>query len=171
MLWQLVGSGKQGAMLEVMEPIVTVPPVSSWCAGFRRLTFSCFGDARGTLMPVEAQRDVPFAIERVYIIDNVAPDLPRGHHAHYTLRQVLLPLRGAFEMVMDDGQRQWVEPLTSPREGLLLEGLIWHEMRAFSPDCLIMALASAPYDEADYIRDYSVFQQVVGQFHQPKEAT
>lgn len=153
----------------VMEPAVQVPPLSQWRAGFQRVTFPCFGDARGTLMPVEAQRHVPFPIERVYIIDNVAPDIPRGHHAHYTLRQVLVPLRGSFEMFMDDGQRQWVEPMTSAQEGLLVEGLIWHEMRAFSPDCLIMALADAPYDEADYIRDYQVFQQVARQFHQQKE--
>lgn len=153
----------------VMEPAVQAPPFSLWRAGFQRVTFPRFGDERGTLMPVEAQRQVPFSIERVYIIDNVTPDTPRGHHAHYTLRQVLVPLRGSFEMLMDDGQRQWVESMTSPQEGLLVEGLIWHEMRAFSPDCLIMALADAPYDEVDYIRDYQMFQRVARQFCQQKK--
>jgi hypothetical protein len=34
---------------------------------------------------------------------------------------------------------------------------IWHEMREFSSDCVILVLASAPYDESDYLRDYAHF--------------
>jgi hypothetical protein len=48
--------------------------------------------------------------------------------------------------------------LDSPTKGLLIGNLIWHEMRDFSPDCVLVVLASEPYDEADYIRDYDEFR-------------
>ena len=33
----------------------------------------------------------------------------------------------------------------------------WHEMYDFSPDCVLLVLASDIYDESDYIRDYDQF--------------
>ena len=30
-------------------------------------------------------------------------------------------------------------------------------MKGFSDDCLMLVVASLPYDEKDYIRDYSVY--------------
>ena len=35
-------------------------------------------------------------------------------------------------------------------------------MYDFSPDCVLMVLADSLYDEADYVRDYETFQQMVG---------
>ena len=34
---------------------------------------------------------------------------------------------------------------------------MWREMYDFSPDAVLMVLASELYDEADYIRDYGAF--------------
>ena len=47
--------------------------------------------------------------------------------------------------------------LNSPSKGLLIEGLIWREMKSFSKDCVLVVLASEPYNEDDYIRDYEDF--------------
>ena len=58
-----------------------------------------------------------------------------------------LPRQGAeIEVRLDD-----------PAIGLTLPPMVWHEMSDFSPDCVLMVLASAAYDEADYIRDYAEF--------------
>lgn len=35
-------------------------------------------------------------------------------------------------------------------------------MKNFSPDCVLVVLASEHYDESDYIRDYDKFLQEVG---------
>jgi len=43
----------------------------------------------------------------------------------------------------------------------LIEDLTWREMYDFSPDCVLMVLASEYYDESDYIRDYQEFLQIV----------
>jgi hypothetical protein len=35
--------------------------------------------------------------------------------------------------------------------------MCWREMRNFSPDCVLLVLASDHYDESDYIRDHDAF--------------
>ena len=39
-----------------------------------------------------------------------------------------------------------------PNRGIYLGPAVWHTTRRFSPDCVILLLAAAPYDEADYLR-------------------
>ena len=51
--------------------------------------------------------------------------------------------------------------LDNPNKGLLIEGLIWREMKDFSSDCVLVVLASEHYDESDYIRDYDKFLKEV----------
>ena len=51
--------------------------------------------------------------------------------------------------------------LDNPETGLIIEDLIWHEMHDFSADCVLLVLANDFYDEADYIRDYDEFLNVV----------
>ena len=38
---------------------------------------------------------------------------------------------------------------------------MWREMYDFSPDAVLMVLASEIYKEEDYIRDYDTFLQMV----------
>jgi hypothetical protein len=39
--------------------------------------------------------------------------------------------------------------------------MIWREIDNFSSGAVCLVLASSPYDESDYYRDYSVFKRVV----------
>ena len=48
-----------------------------------------------------------------------------------------------------------------PDKGLLIEGMVWHEMKEFSKDSVLLVLASEHYDEADYVRSYADFKQIV----------
>jgi len=114
-------------------------------------------DARGDLTFVEGGRHVPFAIARVYYLYNVPVDSRRGGHAHHALEQVIFALSGSFRIRLHDG-RGWQEHwLRDPRRGLLVERLVWREMDGFSQGAVCMVLASLPYDEADYIRDFDAF--------------
>ena len=65
-------------------------------------------------------------------------------------------------MVLDDGSRRISMCLDDPATGLLIEPMVWHEMSDFSPDCVLLVLADAPYDEADYIRDHADFLALAG---------
>ena len=63
--------------------------------------------------------------------------------------------------VLDDGNKREEIKLDNPNKGLFIEGLIWREMKDFSPDCVLVVLASEHYDESDYIRDYDKFLKEV----------
>ena len=120
-----------------------------------------FADARGALSFAEGNRHIPFAIQRVYYLYDVVPGQRRGAHAHHALHQVLIALAGSFTVSLDDGTTSVDRELTSPGRVLYLPPLVWHELRDFSPGAVCLALASAPFDETDYLRDYTAFLEAV----------
>jgi len=60
-------------------------------------------------------------------------------------------------MVLDNGKSREETWMSSPTRGLLIESMVWREMRDFSDDCVLLVLASEHYDETDYIRNYPEF--------------
>jgi dTDP-4-dehydrorhamnose 3,5-epimerase-like enzyme len=118
-------------------------------------------DERGYLTFMEGERQVPFAIRRIYTIYGVAPGYNRGHHAHRTCRQVLLPVAGAVTVVMDDGKRKRSVRADWPGTGILIEPMVWHTLEDFAPGTVCVVLASHAYDEADYIRDFEEYKRLV----------
>ena len=118
------------------------------------------GDERGSLIAIEESRDVPFAIARVYYLFGTREEVTRGLHAHRSLRQFAVAVRGSCTMLLDDGNLRGTLRLDDPTVGLMLPPMVWHEMSDFSDDCVLMVLADAPYDEADYIRDYDRFLEL-----------
>lgn len=119
-------------------------------------------DPRGDLTFIEGGRHVPFDIARVYYLYNVPVDADRGGHAHRQLQQVLFALSGSFRITVDDGFERREYWLRDPRIGLLISRMVWREMDSFSQGAVVMVLASHPYDEADYFRDYQEFLVAVG---------
>lgn len=115
------------------------------------------GDERGRLVAIEQMSDVPFAIARVYYVYGTTPGTVRGHHAHRALNQLAVAVAGSCNMLLDDGTIRTEVRLDDPAVGLTLPPMVWHEMSDFSPDCVLMLLADAHYDEADYIRGYTEF--------------
>ena len=61
---------------------------------------------------------------------------------------------GSFRIAVDDGRYRRVVDLDRAYYGLYLPPLIWAEELEFSAGAICLVLASLPYDEADYIRDY-----------------
>ena len=118
-------------------------------------------DEDGTLSFIEGNKDIPFKIARVYYLCDIPKDMERGKHAHRALEQILVAPTGQLEIFLDDGKNQEVILLNSPRQGLYIPSLIWRELRHFSKDAVCLVLASAAYDEADYIRSYDSFIKTV----------
>jgi len=117
------------------------------------------GDGRGMLVSLEALKNVPFEIKRVYYLTQLKSDHPRGFHAHKNLKQLVVCLNGSCDFILDDGQTKNTVHLNDPTKGLIIESMIWREMHNFSKDCVIMVLASEYYDESDYIRNYEDFKK------------
>lgn len=119
--------------------------------------FQQHGDARGMLVALEECRDIPFEIKRVYYLYDTEEGVRRGFHAHKSLEQILVCIHGSCKILLDNGHEKKVVPLERPYEGLYIANDIWREMYDFSPDAVLLVLASDFYREEDYIRDYDEF--------------
>jgi dTDP-4-dehydrorhamnose 3,5-epimerase-like enzyme len=118
-------------------------------------------DPRGNLSFVESSRHVPFAFNRVYYIYDIPSGSVRARHAHWTLHQLLIPVSGSFDVRLHDGEREETVTLNRPNIGLHVEPMVWHDLLNFSSGSVCVALASAPYDESDYIRHFDKFMAAV----------
>ena len=123
----------------------------------RTLDLPVIRDARGNLTFIEQSVGLPFPIRRVYYLYDVPGGAERGGHAHFALNQLILPLAGSFDVVLDDGQRRRTVHLNRPWTGVLVGPMIWRELQNFSSGSVCLVLASEPFDEADYIRDHGEF--------------
>jgi dTDP-4-dehydrorhamnose 3,5-epimerase-like enzyme len=121
------------------------------------IDFQILGDDRGSLVALERDKALPFDIKRIYYIYRTAEGVSRGFHAHKNLKQVAICVAGRCRMVLDNGITKEDAWLDSPTRGILIESMVWREMHDFSPDCVLLVLASEHYDESDYIRTYDQF--------------
>ena len=121
------------------------------------INFTAKGDERGWLIALESLKEVPFVIHRVYYIYSTQNGVVRGKHAHRDLRQLAVCVHGSCRILMDNGSERWAVELDRKDKGILIEPMVWHEMDSFSHDCVLMVMASALYDERDYIRNYADF--------------
>jgi dTDP-4-dehydrorhamnose 3,5-epimerase-like enzyme len=125
-------------------------------------TFQRHGDDRGMLVALEEMKDIPFNIKRVYYMYDTIEGVRRGFHAHKCLEQILVPIHGSCKIHLDDGTETAEVVLDKPFEGLYISNAVWREMYDFSPDAVLMVLASEYYDEKDYIRNYDEFLKYIG---------
>lgn len=116
-------------------------------------------DLRGNLTVIEAGRQVPFDIRRVYYLYDVPSGSERAGHAHRTLQQLIIAGSGSFSIHLDDGIRQESIFLNRSHKGVLLKPMVWRVINNFSSGAVCMVMASAHYDESDYIRDHTDFRR------------
>ena len=103
---------------------------------------------------------VPFAIKRVFWTYFTPESIVRGRHAHHRTEQVLIAAAGRIIVTTElPGGRIEVFRLEDPHVGVYVPPYAWHTMQ-YSHTSMQLALASAPYDESDYIRDYDQFRQI-----------
>ena len=126
-----------------------------------KYTFQPHGDDRGQLISLEEYNDIPFRIKRVYYMYDTVGNVTRGKHAHKNLEQILICIHGSCKVRLDNGSEKKIVVLEKPYEGLYVASNIWREMYDFSPDAVLMVLASEIYNEDDYIRDYDEFLKYI----------
>lgn len=114
-------------------------------------------DHRGNLSVVEAGRDVPFEIKRVYYLYDIPGGTARAGHAHKNLVQLMVAMSGAFDVTLDDGVEKRRFHLNRSYFGLLIPSMIWRDLDNFSSGAVCLNLTSDYFDENDYIRSYEDF--------------
>lgn len=127
--------------------------------------FNTHSDKRGSLVSIESKTSVPFNIKRIYYIHNIQTGVSRGFHAHKKLNQVMIAISGKCRVILDNGIKREEIWIQSPGQGLLIKNMIWREIYDFSPECILLVLASQKYDKTDYIRDYKKFHQRINKLN------
>jgi dTDP-4-dehydrorhamnose 3,5-epimerase-like enzyme len=117
-----------------------------------------FLDERGNLSFVEELKHIPFKIERTYWIYDVPGGETRGGHAYKENLEFIVALSGSFDVVLDDGAEKKTFHLNRSYYGLYVPNGLWRAMENFSTNSLALVLASVPYSEEDYIRNYEEFK-------------
>lgn len=126
-------------------------------AGCRIVDLPRVTDPRGNLTFIEGGSQIPFDVARVYYLYDVPGGESRGGHAHENLQQLIIAAAGSFDVIVDDGTETSRFHLNRSYYGLLLPRLTWRELGNFSTGSVCLVLASLPYSEDDYHRDYGDF--------------
>ncbi|RAR52955.1 UNVERIFIED_CONTAM: acetyltransferase-like isoleucine patch superfamily enzyme [Acidovorax defluvii] len=114
-------------------------------------------DMRGSLSVAELGQDVPFEARRYFLVYDVPSIEIRGEHAHLLCAQFLVAVKGRVHVVADDGDCREEFVLSQPSQGLFLPPMTWGIQYCYSPDAVLLVLASEHYDADDYVRDYDDF--------------
>ena len=121
-----------------------------------------FTDKRGSLTIIEEGIEVPFEIQRVYWIHNVPQGEERGGHSNKEVYEYVIAVCGSVDITLEDKNGKKRYHLDAKDKGLLIPPDTWDELRNFSPDAVLLVLASHSYDETAYINSYEEFLQYIG---------
>ena|SRR3990167_4669263 len=117
-------------------------------------------DDRGALTAIEAGIDMPFDLNRCYLLHHLSA--ARGGHAHKETYQLVVSAAGSCQVCLSpDGIQKKTFELNTPTQGLLIAPMTWIELPVFSSDALILVLASTHYESSKVIRDWDVFVNMV----------
>ena len=111
-------------------------------------------DPRGSLSYAQYDETLPFLPRRYFIVFDVGEGQTRGGHAHRTVHQLLICVKGSCQVSLDDGKTRDQISLDRPEVALYIPPKIWATQQRFSRDGVLMVLASEVYDPDEYIRDY-----------------
>ncbi len=111
----------------------------------------------GGLTFVESERDIPFAIKRIYCIYKIEENQHRGLHAHKKNWQLLFCPYGAIDIILTDGDEKETITLDNPSKGLVLNPGLWWEIIWRHDDSVLCVAVSEYYDSDEYIRNYDEY--------------
>jgi oxalate decarboxylase/phosphoglucose isomerase-like protein (cupin superfamily) len=116
-----------------------------------------FLDPRGNLSFIEEDTHLPFKIKRVYWIYDVPGGEHRGGHAFKDTEELIVALSGSFDVVLNDGEKEYRFSLNRSYYGVYVPKMIWRKLENFSTNSLALIIASTDYSEGDYIREFEEF--------------
>lgn len=133
------------------------------------ITFPTHSDERGSLTMAQSGPNglVPFEIKRTYWLHDIADEGERGAHATFKTNQLMIPLAGGCDVLVNDGV-SWRDfnlqhtPGRGEIQGLWIKNGVWRELKGFAPGTVILLLSDTLYEDADYVREWTDFLVRVG---------
>lgn len=117
-------------------------------------------DNRGNLSFIEEDTHLPFRIRRVYWIYDVPGGESRGGHAFRSTEELIVALSGSFDVVLNDGEKEYRFSLNRSYYGLYVPSMMWRLIENFSTNSLALVIASTDFDISEYIRDFNEFCRI-----------
>lgn len=130
---------------------------------YELLNFKVNADDRGCLVPLEANKDIPFSVNRIfYIYGTKGDNIVRGRHANRQSSFVLVMLAGSCKINIydNDGNYETVV-LDSPEKGLYLKNMTFKEMYDFTDNAVMICITDKHFDKDEYIDTYEEFLKEV----------
>lgn len=93
----------------------------------------------------------PFGIQRCFYIYAVGEETARGQHRHHRCHMALSCPHGSVTIYAQTPDEAFTYQLDKTQPWLVLPPWVWRKMYNFSPDALLVVLASEPYDSQDCI--------------------
>ena len=118
-------------------------------------------DQRGNLSFLQSNKEVPFEIKRVYWIYDVPGGEMRGGHAYNNLNEVIIALSGSYDVVLNDGEKEYRYHLNRSYYGLYVPKMMWRHIENFSTNSLALILTDDLYKEDEYIRNFDAFKAMI----------
>lgn len=131
------------------------------------IELGAIADESGRITIIESSLHAGFKIERVYFLHSLKSDAQRGGHAHLELCQLMVAINGSFTLTLTNGGQTKVIKMGNPSVGIFVPPLTWRSLHGFSPGATCLVLASAEYDESDYIRSRLEFEAISAKSLQP----
>lgn len=103
---------------------------------------------------------MPFRIRRVYWIYDVPGGQKRGGHAFRETEEMIVALSGSFDVVLNDGERDYRFSLNRSYYGVYVPKMVWRMLENFSTNSLAVILASTDYSIGEYIYDFEEFKRL-----------
>ena len=86
--------------------------------------------------------------------------VPRGLHAHYTTKQILICIQGFLQVSLYDGKNS-NNYLLHSGESIFVDKLIWDEEVYLTNDTIMLSLCSTTYCPEDYLCSKKEFENIV----------
>jgi len=110
---------------------------------------------------VESNKQIPFAISRVYTIYDVPGGEYRPGHAYKSNEEFIVALSGSFSVAVKTSEGEQVFHLNRSYYGLYLPSLVWRSLDNFSTNSVCLVLASEPFNADNYIREEAEFEMLI----------
>ena len=122
--------------------------------GVRVIRLGTNDDPRGRLTVGEVGQQLPFTPARYFTVSQVPQGEVRGEHAHRECHQFLVSVNGSCSVIVESRGKRAEILLDTPEFGLHIPPMVWGIQHKYSPDAVLLVLASHAYDTTDYFRDY-----------------
>lgn len=117
-----------------------------------------YGVSGNEIAIAEFSKQLPFRVKRQYLLKSNERIRSGGQHAHKELWQFFFCTGGSCKLSFEGRGGKFEFILDGPSQGVIAPPGYWRDYELV-PNSSLSVLASEPYDENDYIRNYDDFQE------------